>query len=324
MSSPYLIWELAKERASYIREIREFFFKKSVIEVETPLLSNGTVTDIHLDAFHTNYQYFSDSTIEHSDLLYLQTSPEFAMKRLLAAGYGSIYQISKAFRKEAFGRFHNPEFTMLEWYRVGFDQKKLITEVSELLTSLLSCGTPEVISYRDAFLKTTTLDPLQVNIDELKAFLLKQGFNDTWISEETEKDILLQYIFSDYVEAYIGKEVPCFIYDFPASQSALAKISKADERVAHRFECYYKGIELANGYDELMDADEQLNRFKKDNIIREKLGKPTMPIDNNFINAMKIGLPACAGVALGVDRLLMIAMQKNTINEVITFGIESA
>lgn len=324
MTSPSLTWELAKERASYIRKIREFFYKKAVIEVETPILSNGTVTDIHLDAFSTNYQYFSDSTIDQSSLLYLQTSPEFAMKRLLTAGYGSIFQIGKAFRKEAFGRFHNPEFTMLEWYRIGFNQDKLIAEVSELLITLLSCGTPEVISYRVVFLKIAKIDPLEINLADLKAFLIQHGYDDSWIRDETEKDTLLQYIFSNFVESKIGKHVPCFIYDFPASQAALAKISKEDERVAHRFECYYKGIELANGYDELLDFKEQLIRFNRDNETRERLGKAIMPIDKNFIDAIKHGLPSCAGVALGVDRLLMIAMEKNNINEVITFGIEDA
>lgn len=324
MTSPTLSWELAKERASNIRKIRDFFYQRSVVEVETPVLSNGTVTDIHLDAFSTDYEYFSDSTIDKSNSLYLQTSPEFAMKRLLSAGYGSIFQITKAFRKEAFGSFHNPEFTMLEWYRVGFNQDQLIAEVSELLMVLLNCDRPDVLSYRDVFLNITTLDPLTISINDLKQYLCQQNINDSWIADESEKDILLQYIFSHFVESTIGKSSPCFIYDFPASQAALAKISKDDDRVAHRFECYYKGVELANGYDELLDPQEQLMRFNRDNKTRLKLGKQVMPIDTNFIDAINVGLPECSGVALGVDRLMMLAMEQSKITDVITFGIETA
>ncbi|GAA5132271.1 elongation factor P--(R)-beta-lysine ligase [Thalassotalea piscium] len=324
MSVPLLTWEVAKQRAEFIQEIRMFFYQRNVIEVETPLLSNGTVTDVHLDVFDTAYEHFPDTPIHEHRLLYLQTSPEFAMKRLLAHGYGSIFQICKAFRKEAYGAFHNPEFTMLEWYRVGFSYNELIAEVSDLLTTLLACEQPEIKSYQNAFLEATTIDPLQCSIEQLQRFLALRGVNDDWISQETEKDTLLQYVFSEYVETIIGKVVPCVIVDFPKTQAALACVSESDPRVAHRFECYFKGVELANGYEELTDPEEQLNRFHRDNETRKRLGKALKPIDNNLIEAMEKGLPKCSGIALGVDRLLMIALGKNTISEVITFNIERA
>ncbi|XQW84729.1 elongation factor P--(R)-beta-lysine ligase [Thalassotalea piscium] len=324
MTESQLPWKLAKLRAGYMRKIRDFFFEKDVVEVETPLLSRGTVTDVHLDAFSTQYQFFSDSSIEHNTSLYLQTSPEFAMKRLLADGYGCSYQICKAFRKEDYGRFHNPEFTILEWYRVGFTLEQLMDEVSELLAVVLGCNPSIRLSYQEAFSQQTGIDPLSSSIQELKAFLSVKGVSDEWVATEEDKDILLQYIFSDYVEPKIGEKAPCFIYDFPYTQAALANISVQDNRVAHRFECYYHGIELANGYNELLDHEELLTRFTRDNETRIKMGKPQMPIDNNFIRAMKKGIPECSGVALGLDRLMMLALNKQQINEVITFGIENA
>ncbi|GHE94185.1 elongation factor P--(R)-beta-lysine ligase [Thalassotalea profundi] len=324
MSTSKLTWELAKERASNIRKIRQFFYDRDVVEVETPLLSNGTVTDVHLDAFESKYEYFPHSSIKSKDTLFLQTSPEFAMKRLIAGGYGSIFQICKAFRREPFGRFHNPEFTMLEWYCLGYSEQDLIDQVADLLVCVLNCDFPEKKSYQQVFNKATGINPLETSISELKEFLCKQQINDVWIKEEREKDILLQYIFSNFVETSIGKEVPCFIYDFPSSQAALARISQDDPRVAQRFECYYQGIELANGYNELIDPQEQINRFNRDNDFRKRLGKEQLPIDNNFIEAISLGLPQCSGVALGLDRLMMLALDKTSIDEVITFNIETA
>jgi len=309
-----------KQRAAFIRKIRNFFEQRDVLEVDSPLLSNGTVTDVHLDAFST--QFLHDSSGKEKTL-YLQTSPEFAMKRLLAAGSGPIFQICKAFRNEAAGRLHNPEFTMLEWYRPGFDEHQLMAELDQLLQTLLQTGSAIKLSYQQAFLEFLGIDPLVVSLDQLKSFIAKLS-SDEWLQQETSRDTLLQWLFSCYVEPKLGKQgddfTPCFVYDFPASQSALAKINLANPKVAHRFELYFKGMELANGFYELQDAEEQRVRFDSDNQIRAKNGQDTRPIDENFVAALEAGLPDCAGVALGVDRLFMLAAGKEKIETVISFN----
>ncbi|GLX78098.1 elongation factor P--(R)-beta-lysine ligase [Thalassotalea insulae] len=317
-----LSWQVAKLRADYLNTIRSFFLEKNVVEVETPLLSQGTVTDVHLEAFDSRYDFLSSKC--EGTHLFLQTSPEFAMKRLLASGYGSIYQICKAFRYEEAGRFHNPEFTMLEWYRIGFDHFHLMEEVSELLQQVLACKPASKISYQQAFQQYLNIDPLDTSLSELKQLMTEQNILGDWIAEETDHDVLLQVLFSECIEPKIGQQTPCFVYHYPSSQSALAKISALDNRVAERFECYFKGVELANGFNELTDACEQVERFEKDNQHRRKLGKAEKPIDNRFIAALTEGLPQCSGVALGVDRLLMLALETNTIAETMTFNIDKA
>ncbi len=316
-----LSWELAKQRAYYLAKIRQFFASKGVIEVETPLLSHATITDVYIDAFATQYEFGVDAKAEE---LYLQTSPEFAMKRLLASGYGSIFQLCKAFRSESAGRHHNPEFTMLEWYRLGFDHFQLMDEVAELLKLVLNCEITEQKSYQAVFLEYLNIDPLATNVDELKRELTRQNVLGDWIATETDIDILLQVLFTECIETKIGRENPCFIYNYPSSQSALAKISQTDHRVAERFECYFKGIELANGFHELTDAKEQLQRFEADNQSRIAKGKVAKPIDQQLLQALENGLPDCAGVALGVDRLIMLALDMPSIEKVMTFDINNA
>ncbi len=319
-----LSWEDAKKKASILNQIRQFFFKRNVVEVETPLLGSSTVTDVHLEAFETLFNYFPSSSVDFADSLYLQTSPEFCMKRLLASGYESIYQICKAFRHEGKGRIHNPEFTILEWYRVGFDQRDLIEEVSCLLKDVLNCSEPKIISYQDLFTKHLNIDPLETSIEELKNIIDINGINDDWIIEEKNIDILLQFVLSELIEPNIGHDEPVFIYNFPISQASLAKQNIDDSRVADRFECYFKGIELVNGFCELTDHIEQQDRFNKDNLERKQIGRKEKQIDTRFINALKSGIPSCSGVALGIDRLLMLALNKEQIDEVITFTIDRA
>lgn len=321
---PSMTWQHAKQRAQVLAQIRAFFLTRNVIEVDTPLLSHATVTDAHLDAFVTQYNYSPDSHCDESVALYAQTSPEFAMKRLLASGYGSCYQICKAFRHEQHGRYHNPEFTMLEWYRVGFDHFKLMDEVSVLLQQILGCTTVERISYQDLFIKEVNIDPLMTDRGELIALLSSRDKLSEWLEQEVCIDTLLQFIMADLIEPNIGRNIPCFVYDFPASQASLAKINTEDERVAERFECYFKGIELANGFHELTDAEQQKLRFGQDNETRAQLGKAPNKIDQNFISALEHGLPKCAGVALGIDRLMMLALSVNKIDQVLTFPIDSA
>ncbi|GAA6203797.1 elongation factor P--(R)-beta-lysine ligase [Thalassotalea sp. SU-HH00458] len=316
-----ICWELAQQRASVIRSIREFFYSRNIVEVETPLLSHGTVTDVYLDSFSCQYDFASRSS---SKDLFLQTSPEFAMKRLLASGYQSIYQICKAFRHESHGRFHNPEFSILEWYRIDFDHFQLVDELADLLSLTLKCGEAERMTYQQVFLKYLKVDPLTCTNALLKETLSDHKVLGDWIDTEQDKDVLLQVLFSECIENQLGSDVPCFIYNYPASQSALAKLSTDDPRVAERFECYYKGVELANGFNELTDPREQISRFETDNAKRHSLGKKDKPLDRLFLAALEHGLPACAGVAVGIDRLLMLALDKPDIASTMTFNITNA
>ena len=321
---PTMDWQNAKQRAHILAQIRSFFLALDIIEVETPLLSHATVTDVHLDAFSTLYNYSAESHCDESTNLYAQTSPEFAMKRLLASGYGCCYQICKAFRHEQQGRYHNPEFTMLEWYRVGFDHFQLMDEVGELLSSVLGCQQVERISYQELFIREVAIDPLMTNRDELIRIISAHDKLSDWLEQEDCLDTLLQFIMAELIEPNIGDNKPCFVYNFPASQASLAKISLKDPRVAERFECYFKGIELANGFHELTDVAQQKLRFEQDNQTRTTLGKIEQDIDQHFISALEHGLPACAGVALGIDRLVMLALTVNKIDQVITFPIVNA
>ncbi len=321
---PTMDWQNAKQRAHILAQIRSFFLALDIIEVETPLFSHATVTDVHLDAFSTLYNYSAESHCDESTNLYAQTSPEFAMKRLLASGYGCCYQICKAFRHEQQGRYHNPEFTMLEWYRVGFDHFQLMDEVAELLSSVLGCQQVERISYQELFIREVAIDPLMTNRDELIRIISAHDKLSDWLEQEDCLDTLLQFIMAELIEPNIGDNKPCFVYNFPASQASLAKISLKDPRVAERFECYFKGIELANGFHELTDVAQQKLRFEQDNQTRTTLGKIEQDIDQHFISALEHGLPACAGVALGIDRLVMLALTVNKIDQVITFPIVNA
>lgn len=309
-----------RKRAKIISEIREFFALRNVMEVDTPALSHYSVTDPFLMPFET--QFVGPDAVNGKSL-FLQTSPEYAMKRLLAAGSGCIYQLAKAFRNEEYGRYHNPEFTMLEWYRVGFDDVALMNEIEDLLKRILPVTCCERKSYQDAFLEFVGLDPLTAKDAELSQALIKLGMENL-LTDEISRDDMLQLLFSEYVEKSIGQQVPCFIYNFPASQASLAKLVAEDPRVAHRFELYFKGVELANGFYELTDAKEQCTRFDADNQKRKRLNIEQRAVDLRFISALSSGLPECAGVALGVDRLLMLALDAKHIDEVIAFPVHRA
>lgn len=319
---PTLTWEYAQKRAQILQKIRQFFNERNVIEVETPALSQGTVTDVHLDAITCRYDFLSDSSPEQSTNLYLQTSPEFHMKRLLASGYGCIFQIAKAFRHEEAGRFHNPEFTLLEWYRLGFDHFALMDEVAELLKMILDCKAPTKTTYQQLFIDLLRVDPLIATRGQLISLIKEHDKLSEWLTVEQDNDILLQFIFSEIIEPQIGKTSPCFVYNFPRSQASLAKMSREDTRVAERFECYFQGVELVNGFNELTDSCIQLKRFQEDNIKREKLYHSIKPIDKHFIEALSQGLPQCSGVALGIDRLVMLALKAKHIEQVISFPID--
>ncbi len=309
-----------KQRADILRTIREFFHVRNVMEVETPSLSAASVTDVHLASFSTS---FVGPGHAGGLPLYLQTSPEFAMKRLLAAGSGAIFQLCKAFRNEEAGSHHNPEFTMLEWYRPGFDEFALMNEMDELIQCILDVESATRITYQDVFTQVLGLDPLTASLEQLKALACEHGFADI-AKNETKKDTLLQLLFCMKVEPSIGQTEPCFVYHFPASQAALAQICEHDNRVAGRFELYYKNMELANGFNELTNAKEQAKRFDEDNAYRAENGLNHVPMDTRLIGALEHGLPKCAGVAMGIDRLVMLATNKDKIKDVIAFDVDRA
>lgn len=308
-----------QSRAQLLAQIRAFFYERNVMEVETPLLSHATITDPQLSPFTTT---FLDPSSPEPKTLYLQTSPEFAMKRLLCAGSGDIYQLCKAFRNEESGRYHNPEFTILEWYRVNFDHHQLMDEVDTLLQTTLNTCQAERNTYQKAFMQHLNIDPLSADLAALKQLAHVHGFGNIG-AHETNPDTLLQLLFSHCVEPRIGQENPIFIYDFPASQAALARISSENKRVAERFEVYFKGVELANGFHELSDPKEQRERFEKEhNQIRAE--QQIRPIDKNLLAALEHGLPNCSGVALGIDRLLMLKSEQTDIKDVLTMDISNA
>ncbi|MCC3705571.1 elongation factor P--(R)-beta-lysine ligase [Rouxiella badensis] len=308
------------KRAAIVAEIRRFFSDRGVLEVETPTMSQATITDIHLFPFETR---FVGPGAAEGMTLYMMTSPEYHMKRLLAAGSGPIYQMGRSFRNEEAGRYHNPEFTMLEWYRPRYNMYRLMNEVDDLLQQILDCDSAETVSYQQVFIRHLDVDPLSADKAQLREAAAKLDLSNI-ADEEEDRDTLLQLLFAMGVEPHIGREKPTFVYHFPATQASLAEISTEDHRVAERFEVYYKGVELANGFRELTDGNEQRQRFEQDNRKRAARGLPQHPIDNNLLDALKHGMPECSGVALGVDRLIMIALGADSIADVLAFPVTRA
>ncbi len=302
-------------RARLLQRIRAFFQAREVLEVETPLLSHAAVTDPHLESFMV-------SGSQAVRPRYLHTSPELAMKRLLAAGSGPIYQVCKVFRAGEAGRWHNPEFSMLEWYRPGFDHLQLMAELDDLVRELLdgyrSLMPTLKLGYREAYQRYVGTDPLSASIAELQAVVKQHGINVAGL-DETHKDPWLDLLMTHVIEPALPPASPVFIYDYPASQAALARIRPDTPPVAERFELYLGGMELANGFHELTDAVEQRQRFAADLACREARELPWVQEDERFLAALEAGLPACAGVAVGIDRLVMLAASVNSIPEVLTF-----
>lgn len=305
--------ETLKARARLVRQIQRFFDERGFLEVDTPLMCSSTGTDPNIESISVLFHRFGD---RHPTPYYLQSSPEFAMKRLLAAGSGPIYQICKAFRNGEVGRYHNPEFTMLEWYRPGWDDHALMEEVADLLKLILGCERVEKLTYREIFQHFFNLDPFHASIEDLQD-LVRQNNLEAELS--LSRDGWLQLVMSHFIEPQLGQTIPTFIYDFPASQAALARIKPENNLLAARFEVYVKGIELANGFHELLDADEQRTRFLQDLENRKTQNQPITPLDELFLSALKAGLPDCSGVALGVDRLIMLTLNQPSIDQVLSF-----
>lgn len=283
-------------------------------------MSHCAVSDPFIDSIEVGY---NASVGFEATPLYLQTSPEYAMKRLLAAGSGAIYQMSHVFRNGEYGRHHNPEFTMLEWYRPGMDDVDLMDEVEALIKPVLNLDKVERTSYSDLFLKQLGFRPEHVSTEQL----ISEALKHIEISiEDNDRDTWLNLLMSHVIEPYLVSTPAIFVTDYPASQAALARIrtDKQGNQVAARFELFVNGIELANGYHELTDGQEQQNRLEADQQHRVNLGLPQRPLEMRLVEALKQGIPDCAGVALGVDRLLMLALPSSEIKDVIPFDLDRA
>lgn len=307
-------------RAQALAEVRAFFADRGVMEVDPPVLVNAPVTDVNLHPVRVRLPGAPAGAPERA----LHTSPEYAMKRLLAAGSGDIYYLGHAFRGAESGRLHNPEFTLIEWYRLGCTLERLMAEVAALVTRLCAREFAiEHVSYRDAFAGVTGLDPLAAPDGDLAQAAAALGL-DAASARASTRDELLDLIVGAAVGPQLGRGRLTFVHGYPASQAALARLDPADPRIALRFELYAEGIELANGFDELADAAEQRARFEAEQRERARRGLPVGPIDERLLAALASGLPACAGVAVGFDRVLMLATGADCIDQVLPFTLERA
>jgi lysyl-tRNA synthetase class 2 len=299
-----------RQRQTLIAKIRGFFTAREYLEVETPIMARFGITDVYLSNIQATFRGQSYC---------LQTSPEYHMKRLLAAGSGSIFQLARVFRDDELGRWHNPEFTLLEWYRLDATHHDLMDEMDVFLQDLLASSPMIRKTYQQVFIEACHLDPLTCQLDDLNACLAQHDLLNILPIDETCPDQYLFLLMSHVVEPFLSKlPAPVAVFDFPASQASLAKLNGA---VAERFEVYYRGVELANGFHELTEAALQRERFSKDNQIRKTRGLPQNPPDEYLLEALQSGLPPCSGVALGIDRLLAIALNQSTIASVISFDV---
>ncbi|OHV09976.1 EF-P lysine aminoacylase EpmA [Kushneria phosphatilytica] len=302
------------ERARLLAEVRRFFAERGVLEVETPVLGHAGSTEVHLDSLSTEA-----TTPAGRERLWLQTSPEFHMKRLLAAGSGPIFQLARSFRNGEVGRRHNLEFTMLEWYRPAWSLKALVDETEALIRTLLpSAGVRRLRRYRSLFREMLDVDPFTASLAALQHLAGEWG---GIAMDDIERDGCLDLLMSMAIEPQLGRDGIDIVIDYPPSQAALARhvTDVEGDRVAARFEVYVDGLELANGYDELVDASEQAERFAEDNRARARLGKPLVESDRQLVAALEAGLPESSGVALGIDRLIQLALGRDSIAEVMAF-----
>jgi lysyl-tRNA synthetase class 2 len=305
--------EVIKQRARMLKRIRAFFDARDVLEVETPIVASAGSTDPHIDSLQT---IFREQTY------YLNTSPEYSMKRILADCGEPIYQVCKVFRDDELGPNHNPEFSMLEWYRPGFDMHMLMDEIQGLLGSVLAQESIDVdrMSYRQAFEKYAGIDPHEASAEDCRRCAIQHGI-DQPVGLDDDKDEWLDWLLTQLVMSSFDTNRFTFIYNYPESQCALARITedKQGMKVASRFELFFGEVELANGFHELQSSTEQRQRFELENKRRIKSGKPAVKIDEYLLAALSDGLPDCSGVALGLDRLLMVICNKKSIDKTLVF-----
>ena len=315
--------EMLQLRAALLARTRAFFAARGVLEVDTPLVINVPVTDVHIHSARVVFEAAEPAAAARRPY-FLHTSPEYAMKRLLAAGTGDIYQICHVVRALERGRLHNAEFTLIEWYRLDLSLDALMSEVEELVRDLLgragAAPATERVSYREALLRALGLDPFTAPLAQLAQHARRAGF----AGEVTDRDELLELLMGTVVGPRLGRGGLSFVHAYPASQAALARLDPHDARAAQRFELYCDGIELANGFRELLCAREQRERFGRDSEERRRLGLPQAALDERLLAALESGLPDCCGVALGFDRTLMLAAGADRIDAVLPFPIERA
>jgi len=313
--------ESLRLRARILERLRIFFRERDVLEVETPVLSVAATPDPALASLSTRY---TGPLFPAGQDFFLQTSPEFAMKRLLAAGSGSIYQVCKVFRDGESGRLHNPEFTMLEWYRIGFSHHQLMDEVEALVSYCIDDAIPpmasERLTYQEAFQRYLQVDPHTATAKDFAAVARRHEIHpptDLFAHHDVAiwRDLLLTHV----IEPHLGQGRLTFLHDFPASQASLARVRPGHPPLAERFELYWQGIELANGFHELTDPAEQRIRFERQQHARVAGGLPALPLDERLLAALAEGMPDCSGVALGFDRLVMLASGARNLDEVIAF-----
>jgi len=310
--------ETLKFRADVLGRMREFFRDRGVTEVETPLVSGSSLS-------HPETELMSTSLTGSVDVrpLYLQSSPESGMKRLIAAGMGPIYQLCKAFRNGEADRTHNPEFTILEWYRPGWNHLKISTEVDELLGVILGTIPGLHFDYLELFRQHLGINPVAEKVDRLRSLVLDRGLVGGAGVDRLERNELADILMKGLIEPSLGHDQPVFVFDFPETQACLARVDSS-RHVAERFELFVNGAELGNGYSELTDAGEHKRRFTLDNETRLRLGRNPLADDERLLSVMEDGFPVCGGVALGIDRLVMCAAKKTKISEVIAFPIDRA
>ncbi len=314
--------EMLRTRAAMLRRTRFFFDDAGFIEVQTPCLSSDNVVDAHIDPVEVPGTALLLAKGMAAPQYYLQTSPEFAMKRLLADGMGSIYSLGPVFRAGERSPRHNIEFTMLEWYSVSASMEDVIHQTIELIDLTLPFGRPRVITYRKLFQQSLQFDPIEASIETIQQ-AVEQVDGSLARSLAGQRDELLDVLMTERIEPMIAHEI-ILIRNYPITQAALARRSDDDPQTAERFELIVNGLELANGYGELLDADELLARNEISNVKRVATGRKPLPVDSRLIAAMRSGLPACSGVALGFDRLVMLALNTREIGDVLTFAIETA
>jgi elongation factor P--(R)-beta-lysine ligase len=306
-----------------LQQIRQFFADRDVLEVETALLGAAIGTDPQLDFFTAEYLCPPSQRT-----LLLQTSPEFAMKRLLAAGSGSIYQICKAFRNGESGRFHNPEFTLLEWYRVGCKLSQLMDEaeglIAELFAGNIALQATQRISYQALFQDHTGLNPLVFSYDDYCGYAQGSGLTDATTLCGNEHALWLDFIFSHQIQPHLGQNALCMVYGYPACMPSLARINENNPEITDRVELFINGVELGNGYYELGDAKEQERRFDKEIAVRQDRQRPAATKDRHLLAALAAGLPDCSGMAIGLDRVLMLLSNSPAIDDVLAFSISRA
>lgn len=317
---PTATWERLRLRAALLRRLRAFFDARGFLEVETPAMSADTVVDRHIDPFPVEGVLGGCPRP-----FYLQTSPEFHMKRMLSAGATAIYQVCRVFRREEIGPLHNPEFTMVEWYRAGDDQQSGMQLLSDLVEELLGRGACEQVSYGEAFARFVGLDPHTAAAAELEAAARRLGVAapESYYGSG-DRDAWLDLLLGELVQPRLGCGAPAILYDYPASQAALAQVRREDPPVAERFELYIDGVEIANGYHELLDAAELRRRNAAVSAQRVADGKPALPEESRLLAAMESRMPPAVGVALGFDRLCMAAAGAKEISEVIAFPVDRA